>query len=264
VRTYEPYITLNKNARGIYILDTTMGCQSGVKATPGGCYNDCYSARAAKIYGYDFGTTVIRKFRNKQHEQEIRNQVKKIPLGFVRIGSSGDPSEAWQHTIDVCKSLQDVQLSLFDIRTEIVIITKHWQTLTKIQLEQIKLLPICINTSVSALDEMTIMEKNVEQYQILKNYCKSVLRVVTCDFNTKNVTGFGYSIIQDMLLKNENVIDTVFRPSKKNQLVINEIINIHKTKFLGKNAIVSKFNKKTYFGKCDTCIEKCGVGKLSL
>jgi hypothetical protein len=263
VRTYEPFITLNKNGRGIYILDTTMGCSSGVKDTPGGCYNDCYSARAAKIYGYDFNTTVVRKFKNKQHINEIRNQVKKIPLGFVRIGGSGDPSEAWQHTIDVCKLLQDVQLSLFDIKTEIVIITKHWQTLTESQLQEIKKLPICINTSVSALDNPEMLKKNVEQYSLLKNYCKSVLRVVTCDFNTSNVTGYGYSIIQDILLKNQNVIDTVFRPSKKNPLVTNNIINIHKTKFLGKNAIVSKFNKKTYFGKCDTCIEKCGVGKLN-
>lgn len=262
MRTYEPYITLNKNARGIYILDTTMGCQSGIKATAGGCYNDCYSARAAKIYGYDFGTTVIRKFRNKQHEQEIRNQVKKIPLGFVRIGGSGDPSEAWQHTIDVCKSLQDTQLSLFDIITEIVIITKHWQTLTQSQLNDIKQLPICINTSVSALDEMAMMEKNVEQYRLLKNYCKSVLRVVTCDFNTSNVTGYGYSLIQDILLKNENVIDTVFRPSKKNKLVTNNIINSSVGVFNGSKQLMSKLNKKTYIGKCGTCIEKCGVGKL--
>ena len=262
MRTYDPYITLNKNARGIYILDTTMGCQSGVKETPGGCYNDCYSARAAKIYGYDFGTTVIRKFRNQQHATEIRNQVKKIPLGFVRIGGSGDPSEAWQHTIDVCKQLQDAQLSLFDIRTEIVIITKHWQTLIIEQLNEISKLPICINTSVSALDNPVMLQKNLDQYEILKRYCKSVLRVVTCDFNTNNADGALYAIIQQRLLGYQNIIDTVFRPSKNNPLVKNNVINIHKTKFLGKNAIVSKYNKKTYFGKCDTCIEKCGVGKL--
>jgi hypothetical protein len=135
--------------------------------------------------------------------------------------------------------LQDVQLSLFDIRTEIVIITKHWQTLTIKQLNEIRTLPICINTSVSALDNPVMLQKNLDQYEILKQYCKSVLRVVTCDFNTTNADVALYAIIQQRLLGYQNIIDTVFRPSKNNQLVKNNVINIHKTKFLGKNSIVS-------------------------
>jgi cytochrome c553 len=65
--------------------------------------------------------------------------------------------------------------------------------------------------------------------------------------------------IQHDLFKNEDTLDTVLRVNKRNELVKNEIINVTQTTFLGKKALVSKLNKSTYFGKCSTCHEMCGV-----
>jgi hypothetical protein len=118
---------------------------------------------------------------------------------------------------------------------------------------------ICINTSVSAIDDNHLLEKCIIQYEILKKYCKSVLRVVTFDFNLDNVEGLKYSKIQKYLLSNENVIDTVFRPSRNNELVYKNIINVKKGNFMGKQTLMSKYNKKTYVGKCDGCLEMCGT-----
>jgi len=49
------------------------------------------------------------------------------------------------------------------------------------------------------------------------------------------------------------------RVNKKNDLVKQGVINVEQTKFLGKNALVSKMNRSTYFGKCSTCHEMCGL-----
>ncbi len=46
---------------------------------------------------------------------------------------------------------------------------------------------------------------------------------------------------------------------KKNDFVVNEIINVKKMGFMKSKALVSKFNKKTYLGKCNTCLEMCGL-----
>jgi hypothetical protein len=61
------------------------------------------------------------------------------------------------------------------------------------------------------------------------------------------------------LLRNENVIDTVFRPSSKNKFVVNEVINVKKMAFMKSKALVSKFNKKVFLGKCENCLEMCGI-----
>ena len=62
MKEYSNKISLTKNDRGIYSLDTTIGCYSGVKDNSKGCYNDCYSAKSAKLYGYDFSKTILRDF----------------------------------------------------------------------------------------------------------------------------------------------------------------------------------------------------------
>jgi len=266
MREYKSKITLTQNDRGVYSIDPTIGCYSGVKNNKKGCYNDCYSAKSAKLYGYDFSKTILRDFENKKHEAQIIREIKKIKMPFIRMGSSGDPSENWEHTLKIIKKiskgLENNQLNLFGYlapKKEIVIITKHWFNLTQKQLNELKKYNVCINTSVSAIDEPNELKNRLEQYKLLKNYCKSILRIVSFDFNLENENGLRYSKIQYDLFKHENIIDTVFRASKQNQLVTEKIINVKKSKFLGKNALVSKFNKKTYFGKCSTCLEMCGL-----
>lgn len=251
MREYNNEISLVRNSRGVYCIDTTMGCKSGLDAMSGGCYGDCYAAKTAKRYGHDFSKTVLRKFKSIKHQREILAQITKIKMPFIRIGCSGDPSENWAHTIDVLKTLSKSN-------TEIVIITRHWTMLTKEQLVFLSTINICINTSISALDEPYILQHSLKQYNRIKSYCKSVLRVVSCDFNLENEAGRQLSIIQDSLFENELIIDTVFRPSKNNKFVLDGIINVKKEVFNGKQCLASKRNRKTYMGKCSRCKEMCG------
>lgn len=260
MKTYNSKISLTKNDRGVYCLDPSVGCTSGMSENSRGCYNDCYSYRIAKIYGFDFSKTVLRDFESKRHRIEVIKQIMKIDMPFIRMGCNGDPSENWEHTIKICKLVQagiiDYQLKLFmPIKNkQIVIITKHWNLLTDDQLKELATLNICVNTSVSAIDKKENLDKCLNEYERLKPYVKSILRVVSFDFNNEQCAE-----IQRRLFKNKNTIDTVFRSSKNNPLVTEGVINIHKTKFLGKNCYVSKYNKKTYFGKCSSCLEMCGV-----
>lgn len=262
MKTYKNIISLSKNGRGIWDLDTIKGCESGLLENPKGCYNDCYSLKTAKRYGIDFSKSIERSFFNEAHRLQIVRQIEKIDMDFIRIGCTGDPSENWEHTLNIIKQIRESsQLSLFDIssKKQIVIITRHWKTLTDLQLKEISKYNICINTSVSALDNKKLIENSLKEYNRLKPYCKSILRVITCDFNTENKIGFEMSLVQSELLKNENIIDTVFRPSSKNEFVLNKIINVKKMAFMKTKTLVSKFNKKAFLGKCENCLEMCGL-----
>jgi hypothetical protein len=252
VKPYTNKISLVQNGRGVYCIDTTMGCASGMAANVGGCYNDCYAAKTAKRYGHDFNKTVLRSFTSERHKRQILNQITKIKMPFIRIGASGDPSENWDHTIDILKVLSKCN-------TEIIIITRHWTLLTDRQLQYLSNLNICINTSVSALDNSEMLNRSVEQYERIKPFCKSVLRIISCNFNLQNVTGRKLFGVQEDLFKNRSVLDTVFRPSKNNQFVLDGIIKVKEEIFNGKKCLASKYNRKTYMGKCNVCKEMCGV-----
>jgi hypothetical protein len=264
MKEYKEIISLSKNGRGIWDLDTIKGCKSGLLENEKGCYSDCYALKTAKRYGIDFSKSIERKFENDQHRKYIVNQIEKIDMPFIRIGCSGDPSENWQHTINIIKQIKESsQLSLFDIssKKQIVIITRHWNILTDEQLKEILKYNICINTSVSSLDNDNLINKSLEQYNRIKPFCKSVLRIVSCDFNEENEQGKIKAEIQRKLFKNELTIDTVFRPSKSNQFVIDGVINTKKMGFMKSKALVSKYNKKAFLGKCENCLEMCGINK---
>jgi hypothetical protein len=252
MREYSKIISLTKNSRGIYSLDTSIGCANGMANEVGGCYNDCYAAKSSKLYGYDFSKTVFRDFESEKHRRLTINAINKIPLDFVRIGTSGDPSEDWQHTINVLKKIDKCN-------KEIIIITKHWTTLTNEHLNYLSTINVTINTSVSALDKPELLKKCLNEYNRLKPFCKSVLRIVSCDFNLDNAKGHKLAKVQNDLFLNDSVLDTVLRVNKRNELVKNGVINVKQSKFLGKKALISKYNKKTYFGKCSTCKEMCGL-----
>ena len=264
MKTYKEKITLNRNSRGCYILDTVKGCGICLEKNPRGCYDDCYAKNIASRYGFDFSKTIKRDFhrddkqlyffgfQDEHHLNRIVYDIKKIKMPFVRIGEMGDPSLDWSHTIDVCK-----QISVSD--KPIVIITKHWKIIPKELLQEIKKLNICMNTSISALDDEFEIEHRLKQFHRLKKYCNSILRIVSCDFNKNNYEGLQRAFIQDELFRNDKIIDTVFRPNKNNPLVINGIINVKKVKFLKSEILASIFNKKTYLGNCNNCPDMCGV-----
>ncbi len=71
MKTYKNIISLSKNERGIWDLDTIKGCESGLKENKDGCYNDCYAYKIAKRYGIDFSQTILRNFKNENHKKSI-------------------------------------------------------------------------------------------------------------------------------------------------------------------------------------------------
>ena len=250
MRNYSNKITLSQNGRGIWTLDPIMGCKTGIEKNKKGCFSDCYAARNARIFGYDFSKNTLRYFESDKHLKSIVNKINRLDFEFIRMGNSGDPSEDWEHTVSIIEKLKG-------INKPIVIITRHWNKLNLDQLKRLKQHNVTINTSISAIDDD--LHRNIEQYEILKNYCKSLLRIVSFDFNMKNKKAVQYSLLQDWVFNNYEVIDTVFRCSKSNPLYKDGIINIRETKFLGDKCYVSKFNRKTYFGNCENCLEKCGI-----
>lgn len=253
MRRYSGTISLSMNSRDLWSIDTVIGCASGMKQGKYGCYDDCYSARASIRYGYDFSNVVLRFFRDEKHKEKVISKINKIEQGFIRIGNSGDPSENWPHAFEIIKQLEG-------ITKPIVIITKHWKPIPDEYLLLMRKYNIIVNTSVSALDEPNITKLALKQYERLKPFCKSVLRIVTCDFNTYNPVGFEMALRQDkLLLIDENYIDTVFRPSSTNKYVLGNVINVKKKKFLKSKVIVSKLNKSSFLGSCVNCNEKCGA-----
>lgn len=265
MRPYKNIISLSKNERGIWDLDTIKGCKSGLLENENGCYNDCYAYKTAKRYGIDFSQSIDRHFENEAHRNAIVKHIEKIDMPFIRIGCAGDPSENWEHTINIIRQIKESsQLSLFDMtsKKQVVIITRHWNVLTDSQLNEISKYNICINTSISALDSDYLLQKSLHQFERIKPFCKSILRLVSCDFNEENEEGKQKAELQRKLFANYNVLDTVFRPSSKNKLVTDGIINVKKMAFMKSKVLISKFNKKSFTGKCSNCIELCGLNLM--
>jgi len=264
MRTYNPVISLTVNRRGATSLDPCIGCTSGMTANSGGCYYDCYAARLAKAYGYDFNKTVLRYFLNKKHIIDICNKIRKDKTPFIRMGASGDPSEDWEHTISICydifKNIRINQLNIFGEKKNkfIIIRTKHWNKLTISQLNMLSDFDLIINTSISALDTTAQINDRLAEYNRLKKYCKSVLRVVTCDF-TDNDHGNYYKLIQDKLLSYPDVIETAFRPTMNNPFLKSGIINTEKRHFNTTKQTISLRSKMTHLGNCFNCPDQCGI-----
>ena len=264
MKVYKEAITLNRNSRGCYILDTVKGCPGGSLHGGRGCYGSCYAKNIADRYGFDFLRTIRREFitedrqqylfdfKDERHLNEVIKQIKSARMQFIRIGEMGDPSVDWEHTIRVCSKI-------FQAGKPIVIITKHWQTIPGHLLFLLGKMNICINTSISALDDEIQIEHRLKQFDRLRGICNSVLRIVSCDFNRDNADGFDRAIVQEELFKINPRIDTVFRPSTKNYFVVQNIIKTKKIKFLRAHVLASVYDKGAFMGMCCDCPDQCGV-----
>jgi len=252
VQEYSPYISLTQNSRGVYSLDTSIGCFSGLRNSVNGCFNDCYAANSAKRYGYDFAKTILRDFKNEKHRKLIVKQINQSKFDFIRIGTSGDPSENWEHTINILRKIDKCN-------KQIVIVTKHWGLLNTDQLKYFATINLCVNTSVSALDPNKLLNERLAEFEKLKRYCKSILRVVTFNFNLENDVGRRLNKIQNKLLKTDEVLETVFRVSSNNPLITRGVIVANKVKFIKGDVLCSKLNNETFFGECKFCDKACGV-----
>ena len=264
MKTFKDKITLCRNARGCFILDTIKGCSGVSNERPRGCYGDCYANSIASRYRLGFNKPIKRNFYknasllslfgfdDSEHESEIIKSIKSISMPFVRIGEMGDPSEDWEHTINVCKSIAIAG-------KPIVIITKHWKSISKHLYNEIAKLPICVNTSISAMDTDGEIIHRLIEYENLKSCCKSILRIVSCDYNITNSEGARMAAIQERLFEKSPVINTVFRPSLKNPLVSNKVINVQKIQFLKASMIASVYKPDSYLGYCQDCPDMCGI-----
>jgi hypothetical protein len=249
-------------------LDTVKGCLFCNRENPFGCYNNCYAANIASRYGFDFSRPVTRDFVRDEtqpylfsgmvdtkHRDGVIQRIRKMKMPFVRIGEMGDPSENWQHTLNICRAIKSAMKS-------IVIITKHLKSLSQEMLNELWNLDVCINTSISALDSQGEIDRKIVQYHKLKGYCNSVLRVVSCDFNLANPQGKKLAMIQQWIFKNTKVIDTVFRTNKNNPLVVAGIIKVKKVKFLKSMSLASIFNSRAFLGRCEDCPDMCGINLM--
>jgi hypothetical protein len=168
------------------------------------------------------------------------------------MGDMGDPSMNWEHTANICKTVARAG-------KPIVIITKHWNPMPDVVLEEMTKYNVLINTSISALDSKKEREYRMAQYIRIGVKIKSVLRIVTCDFNKDTHAGRYMNNIQNVLLDNRMVIDTVFRPSKNNELINNGTIKASKVNFMRSSILASAHDDSVYLGLCDTCPEMCGI-----
>ena len=264
MKQFKDKITLVKNGRGCFILDTIKGCRVCAKDKPRGCYGDCYAKNIAGRYGMDFGQPIKRdfyrdesqaslfNFEDAEHASEIIRAIRDIPMPFVRIGEMGDPSEDWAHTIGICETIALAG-------KPIVIITKHWKSIPRELYEKISKINIYINTSISALDSDSEIIHRLIEYEKAKDFCKSILRIVSCDFNMSNEEGTRRANIQKRLFDKGPAIDTVFRPSATNPLITNETINTKKVRFLKSNVLASVYSAKAYLGDCAHCPDMCGL-----
>lgn len=259
---FKDQITLARNKRGCYILDTIKGCSGCNSKKPRGCYGDCYAWSITRRYGRDFSRIVKRDFTQDENQvylfdfidgrntSKICRQIENIQMPFLRIGELGDPSEDWEHTFNICKMIAPTG-------KPIVIVTKHWKTIPNQLLEKAR--GIVFNTSISALDSEEEIDHRLTQYERLNGYGKSILRIVSCDFNTETPEGRIRAKIQEELFRKKNCIDTIFRPSKNNPLVVMGIIKTCVAKFLHASVLVSSHVDNPYLGSCVACPDMCGL-----
>jgi hypothetical protein len=190
-------------------------------------------------------------FKDDSHLASILREIRRATMPFIRIGEMGDPSWDWRHTLAVCAKIKPAG-------KPIVIITKHWAPVPDDLLPE--LAGICINTSASALDSDQELAARLAQYHRLKTHCHSVLRIVSCDFNTDHPAGRARKAVQDALFENENTLDTVFRPSQVNRFLVAGIIRASTVPFLRKARILASINNpSTYLGHCQACPDMCGL-----
>jgi hypothetical protein len=250
---YKPYLTAIQNNKGVLDVDTVKGCYYGLLAHPeGGCYGECYAYKIAKRYGIKFSSPVSRHIFNS-NRYNIFSAVKNHYASWFRVGTSGDTSHDWDHTIDVLQFLKSTGKTP-------VIITKHWLEFTDDQLLKLSKLSVVVNTSISALDTDEELNHRIQQIgRISYAKIKSVARVVTCNF-ADTQWGNKKKRIQEKLLKFQYVIDTPLRASKNNKYVERgDILLTRRDDSIGGGKYVSLHYDSVYLGTCDSCPDQCGA-----
>ena len=251
-RVYGDILTATINDKGVLDVDTVKGCTIGIRKRVRGCYDACYAATIAKFRGIDFGTSVARRVVSYGHAKQIERAVRNAPQGFFRVGTMGDPSHEWPHTVDIVEWLAPLATP--------VIVTKHWHRATDSHLDRLIACGAVLNTSVSALDtdaELSHRSRQISRYSDLGG--RSFARVVSCDFNRDVTEGARMADIQEKLLSAPNVIDNPLRVARTHWLVTRGLIYVDVVRDLSADRTVSLANKSTYLGHCSACPDRCGA-----
>lgn len=252
-RRYRNTLTVAMNRKGVVDVDTVKGCQHGMAAYPnGGCYGECYAAKTASMYGINFNVSVIRRLF-AGNVARIVSCLHYAPSSWYRIGTAGDPSFAWEHTVRTCETLHYAGKTA-------VIITKHWNPLEDVQIARLALLGAVVNTSVSALDTDEELNHRLLQLNRLREAgVRSVCRVVTCAFGG-SPWATDRAERQRYLLSLAPVIDNPLRAGKNNPLAKQGEILVTKRKdAVGGGHSVSVHCPSVYLGTCENCPDQCGV-----
>jgi hypothetical protein len=253
-RRYSNVLTVSKNRKGVLDVDTVKGCALGMSAYPhGGCYGECYAYKNAYLYGFDFKTSVSRQFMGREHKGTIIKQMCACPTRWYRIGTAGDPSHDWTHTVAIINAL-------WHVHKVPVIITKHWVELADQQIEKLRRLGTVVNTSTSGMDTDDEINHRVGQLRRLRSMgIPSVCRVVTCNYGDSEWAR-ECEERQDYLLSLIPVIDNPLRVRKSNPRVLNgDIIITRKGESVGGGKYVSLNSTNAYLGTCGACPDQCGV-----
>jgi len=255
VRRYSNTLAADVNAKGVLDVDTVKGCSAGMTARPdGGCYNACYAATIAKFRGIDFSTDVKRVVHSASHARRIERAVRAAPQGFFRVGTMGDPSLAWSHTVRIIEWLASLAVP--------VIVTKHWRTALDGEVCRLVECGTVLNTSISALDtpaELAHRRRQIARYAALGGV--SVARIVSCDFNGDTPEGARMARVQTGLFADygKDVIDNPLRVPRTHKLVTSGVIRVRVVKDLASYRTISIAHDDAYVGHCDSCEDKCGL-----
>jgi len=255
LKDYGDTLTADVNQKGVLDVDTVKGCTAGMNARPeAGCYGGCYAAKIAKFRGLNFAKAVKRVVKGRAHARRIEQAVKQAPEGFFRIGTMGDPSHAWEHTVRTVEWLSQFATP--------VIVTKHWLTATDDHLQRLVRKDAMLNTSVSALDtaaELRHRLRQIERYRAAGGV--SVARVVSCAFNLGNPEGRRMAALQVSLFERTPVIDNPLRVPRSHKLVQAGVVLLEARVDLNvlRPVTVSVANGGAYVGHCGNCPDKCGL-----
>lgn len=258
-RRYLSVLTVTENRKGVLDVDTVKGCTAGMTAYPhGGCYGECYAHKNAVTYGFDFAVSVSRQFMGREHKATIIKAMNSSRQGWYRIGTAGDPSYDWRHTVAIVNAL-------WHTHKVPVIITKHWETMADWHAEKLSRLHAVINTSVSGMDTDLELKHRLAQRERLRDFgLRSILRVVTCNYGA---TAWGRTCRekQAYLLSLTPIIDNPLRARKLNPHVMNgDIILTRKEESVGGGKMVSLHSPDVYLGTCKGCPDQCGVDASTL
>lgn len=259
LRLYSPFLSASENRKGVLEVDSVKGCTFGMSNYKnGGCYDSCYAASIAKLYGIDFSKSISRKITGR-NANLVYKTVKDHNSNWYRVGVSGDPSHDWDNTIFI--------LDFFKYTNKTpVIVTKHWVGLSEKQIKAFKLLGAVFNTSISAMDSYDEIEYRLSQHNRLNSYgLKSVLRVVTCDFGDTE-RGNEMKQTQERIVGLGYYIDTPFRANSKNKYVANGdvLLKSIETNTSKNKTQISLHCDSVYVGHCSRCKDQCGVKQRRL